>query len=340
MATARVVVVIPIFNGANTLSRAIDSALNQTFDGHYEILAVNDGSTDATAELLGLYEKRIKILEQPNRGPAAARNAAVAQTDAEYIAFLDADDAFTRDKLARSVPQLAGSPDAVMLFHNAIALTWDGRQVTQSYVWPERAYAPTMDQMLARWWPIVPSTVVMRRSAFEACGGFCEQFRGPGYEDCDLWIRAREHGEFVFSPAPLTYYTTSQRRTTRMEKYISQRALFFRRMRRLYGHRADELIRSTVRNYTNWLGYQGLLAMQRREPEAARAYFARILRHQPTHLKSALRLLRTFLPIRMARALSGRTAGARLSAGSTGVSQTALPTVDSASSNLADEGRG
>jgi glycosyltransferase involved in cell wall biosynthesis len=307
----QVAVVIPVFNGANTISRAIDSALSQNFEGQFEIVVVNDGSTDGTAEVLKRYRGRIRILDQQNRGPAVARNAAVAQSSAEYVAFLDADDAFVPGKLARTVPRLASNQNAVMLFHDAVALNRDGHEVAQSYVWPERAHAPSMDEMLSKWWPIVPSTVVMRRFSFEACGGFCEEFKAPGYEDPDLWIRAREYGEFIYLPERLTYYTTNELRAERMEKYVSSRYRFFRRLRQLYGHRADELIRSTVRNYTNWLSYQGLLAMRERDPAAARVYFARILRHHPTHLKSALRLVRTFLPAPVARALSGRAAGAK-----------------------------
>jgi glycosyltransferase involved in cell wall biosynthesis len=306
-----VAVVIPVFNGANTLSRAIESALAQTFDGQFEIVAVNDGSTDGTEKILKRYWGRIRVVHQQNRGPAAARNAAVAQSRAEYVAFLDADDAFMPDKLARTVSRLASNHDAVLLFHDAIAVSRDGGEVAQSYVWPERAHAPSMDEMLAKWWPIVPSTVVMRRSALEACAGFCEEFRMPGYEDPDLWIRARQHGEFIYLAEALTYYTTDELRAERMEKYVDSRDLFFRRLRQLYGHRANELIRSTLRSYTNWLSYQGLLAMQRQDPAAARIHFARILRRQPTHLKSVLRLLRTFLPAPLARALSGRTAGAK-----------------------------
>jgi glycosyltransferase involved in cell wall biosynthesis len=316
----RVAVVIPVFNGSSTVSYAIESALSQTFDGEVEIVAIDDGSTDATPEVLRLYQSRIAVLNQQNRGPAAARNTAVAHSSADYIAFLDADDVFMPDKLARSLPRLASNRDAAMVFHDAIALDRDGHEVSQSYVWPERAHAPSMDEMLTRWWPIVPSTVVIRRSAFEACGGFCEEFKTPGYEDPDLWIRARQYGEFIYLPEKLAYYATNERRAERMEKYVSSRALFFRRLRQLYGHRADELIRSTMRNYTNWLSYQGLLAMQRRDPAAARVYFARILRQQPTHLKSALRLVRTFLPAPVARALSGRTAGAKPPPGSAAVS--------------------
>jgi glycosyltransferase involved in cell wall biosynthesis len=311
MANKRVVVVIPVFNGMNTVARAIDSVVGQTFDDQFEIIAVNDGSNDSTGEVLERYRPRVGNLDQPNRGPAAARNVGVAQSAAEYIAFLDADDMFAPGKLAQTVARLASEPRAVMIFHDATLLNRDRREMPQSYVWPERAHAPSMDEMLTTWWPIVPSTVVIRRSVFEACGGFCEEFRTPGHEDTDLWIRAREYGEFIFLSQRLSYYTTDELRAARMERYISSRSLFFRRLRRRYGHRADRLINSTVRNYNNWLGYQGLLAMQRQDLVAARFFFARILRHQPTHLKSALRLIRTFLPAPMARMLSGRTAGVK-----------------------------
>jgi glycosyltransferase involved in cell wall biosynthesis len=312
-AIMRVLVAIPVFNGANTIERTIESAVAQRFDGNFEIIVVDDGSTDATPEILRRYEGRICVLSQHNRGPAASRNAAVAHSDAEYIAFLDADDAFMPNKLACTVPALASNEHAVMVFHDAVALNRDGHEVAQSYVWPERAHAPSMDEMLSCWWPIVPSTVVMRRRTFDACGGFCEQFRSPGYEDPDLWIRAREHGDLIYLPERLTYYTTAELRAERMEKYVKSRSLFFRRLRRRYGKAAEGLIRSTVRNYNNWLSYQGLLAMQAGDRAAARVYFARILRQQPVHLKSALRFIRTFLPAPVARALSGRTAGARRS---------------------------
>jgi glycosyltransferase involved in cell wall biosynthesis len=200
MSTLRVAVIIPVFNGANTIARALDSVLHQTFDAWVEIVVVNDGSTDSTAEVLRRYGDRLRVLDQHNQGPAAARNAGVARSSAEYLAFLDADDAFALDKLARTVPHLANHRNAIMLFHDAIVLNREGREAGRSYVWPERAHAPSMDEMLAAWWPIVPSTVVMRRTAFVACGGFCEQFKVPGYEDPDLWIRARNGARSSFCP--------------------------------------------------------------------------------------------------------------------------------------------
>lgn len=305
-----VAVLIPVFNGANTVARAIDSALCQRFDGEFEVIVVNDGSTDGTAAVLTQYESRIRVLNQQNRGPAHARNAAAALSTAEYLAFLDADDAFMPDKLARILPKLASDDQAAMLFHDAIALNRNGREVAPSCVSPERAHPPSMHEMLTQLWPILTSTVVMRRQSFQLCGGFSEEFKF-GYEDPDLWIRAREHGHFIYMAESLTYYTLIEERAERMEKYLTSQAVFFRRLRQRYGDAAEELIRRTVRSYTNWLGYQGLLAMQAGDRAAARGYFARILRRQPMHMKSALRYLRTFLPAPIARALSGRTAGAK-----------------------------
>jgi glycosyltransferase involved in cell wall biosynthesis len=305
-----VAVLIPVFNGAKTVARALDSVLGQRFDGVFEVIVVNDGSTDATAAVLRQYEGRIRVLNQQNQGPAQARNAAAALSTAGYIAFLDADDAFMPDKLARTVPKLASDREAAMLFHDAVALNRDGREIAPSCVSPEGAHPPSMHEMLTRLWPIVTSTVVMRREAFQACGGFSEEFKF-GYEDPDLWIRAREQGHFIYVPEPLTYYTLIEERSERMEKYLTSQAVFFRRLRQRYGVAAEELIRRTVHSYTNWLGYQGLLALRAGNRAEARRYFARILRRQPTHLKSALRYIRTFLPAPIARALSGRTAGAK-----------------------------
>jgi glycosyltransferase involved in cell wall biosynthesis len=305
-----VAVLIPVFNGANTVARTIDSVLCQRFNGEFEVIVVNDGSTDATDAVLRQYEGRIRVLNQQNRGPAHARNAAAALSTAKYIAFLDADDAFMPNKLAHTVPKLASDDEGAMLFHDAVALNRDGREIAPSCVSPERAHSPSMHELLTLLWPIITSTVVMRRETFQACGGFSEEFKF-GYEDPDLWIRAREHGHFIYIAEPLTYYTLIEERTERMEKYLTSQAVFFRRLRQRYGEAAEELIHRTVHSYTNWLGYQGLLAMRAGERAEARRYFARILRRHPTHMKSALRYIRTFLPAPIARALSGRTAGAR-----------------------------
>ncbi len=283
-----VAVVIPVFNGEKTIGRAIDSVLSQRFGGELDITVVNDGSTDGTAAVLARYQGRIRLLHQPNRG--------------------DADDAFMPDKLARTLPRLADDSQAALLYHDAIAVDRSGRQIAPSCVPPDQAHPPSLNEMLNRLWPIITSTVIMRRRVFEECGGFSEEFVF-GYEDPDLWIRVRELGHFIYLPQPLTYYTLIEDRVERMEKYLTSQTVFFRRLRQRYGDAAEGVIRRTVRSYTNWLGYQGLIAMQSGNAALARSYFVRILRRHPTHFKSVLRYIRTFMPAPLVRALSGRTAG-------------------------------
>jgi len=166
-----------------------------------------------------------------------------------------------------------------------------------------------MADLLERWWPILPTTAVVRRNTFEACGGFAEEFRSAAYEDPYFFILAREHGEFLYVPERLAYYTIEPA-ATRMEKYLRSQDLFVSRVRARYGGKARGLIRTTRHAYVSALGYEGLVAMRAGKMAAARRYFARALRYEPSDMRTALRLLRTFLPPRIARALGGRTARA------------------------------
>ena len=183
-----VAVIIPVFNGAATVGAAIRSALEQNFAGDYEVIVVDDGSTDTTAAILASFGARIRIVSQANRGLAAARNAgAAAASGSEYLAFLDADDLWTPDKLALTVAPLDRNRAAVLAYTDVVTVDDHGEVVAQSLIKPRQAHAPSMDELLHEWWPILPSTVAIRRDAFERCGRFCEEFRGAaGHEDVRL----------------------------------------------------------------------------------------------------------------------------------------------------------
>jgi len=309
LAMARVSVVIPVFNNAATIVRAITSVLGQRFEaGEVEVIVVNDGSTDASAEILRGFGERVSVIEQKNRGAAAARNVGAAAAQGEYLAFLDADDEWLPQKLAATVPVLKRKPEVVLVFSDAIPVDASGAAAGESYVTSDCAHAPTMAEMLDRWWPIIPSTAVMRAATFKACGGFAEEFRAAAYEDPYLFLVAREHGEFAYVDERLVRYRWESP-GVRMEKYLRYREVFIRRVRERYGDAAGGLIRGTRRAYASALGYEGLMAMRSEDMLAARRYFARALREQPLDLRAAMRYARTFLPIRIARALSGRTGG-------------------------------
>jgi glycosyltransferase involved in cell wall biosynthesis len=273
-----------------------------------EVIVVNDGSTDASAEILRGFGDRIRVIDQPNRGAASARNTGAAAAHGDYLAFLDADDLWLPNKLAQTIPLLERNPAVVLVFSDAIPVDAGGAPLGASYVTPACAHAPTIAEMLERWWPIIPSTAVMRAATFKDCGGFVEEFRSAAYEDPYLFLVAREHGEFAYVPERLVRYRCESPRV-RMEKYLRYREVFIRRVHERYGDAARGLIRGTSRAYASALGYEGLIAMRSGDRLAARRCFARALCEQPLDLKTAMRFARTYLPLKLARALSGRTGG-------------------------------
>ena len=107
-------VVIPVYNGAQTIRRAIDSALAQSWKDR-EVIVVDDGSTDGTLTLLEGYGNRIRAIHQSHCGVAFARNAAIEQSKGDYVAFLDADDEWLPEKLEVQLGMLRSMPDVGVL---------------------------------------------------------------------------------------------------------------------------------------------------------------------------------------------------------------------------------
>jgi glycosyltransferase involved in cell wall biosynthesis len=307
----RVTVVIPVYNSAATLSEAIDSALAQTFTDR-EIVAVDDGSSDSSPEILERYRGRITVISQPNRGLSAARNAGVRAGTGDRLAFLDADDVWLPEFLARTVAALERDGQPVLAYTDLIVVDSDGRELGTSLLGEGAGRPPELRELFERLWPIMPSAVVMRRAAFERAGGFSEEFRGLGYEDAYMWMRAREQGPFVHIAEPLVKWRFSlfPRPLKRGRKEREAAKVFARLVRERWGVPVDALVRARERAPRSILGYIGLCALADGDRVRARRAFARALRFDPLRLKNYLRLARTFLPPWLARAVSGRTARA------------------------------
>jgi len=176
-------VIIPTHNRAWSLARAVDSVLAQDH-ADFELIVVDDGSTDQTPELLSGYGDRLTVIRQPNRGVSAARNAGIGLAKGELIAFLDSDDQWLVPKLTAQVAFFRDNPEAMICQTQEVWIR-NGVRVNPGRRHAKRGgdiFIPSLDLCL-----VSPSAVMMRRGLFEAVGLFDTSL--PVCEDYDLWLR-------------------------------------------------------------------------------------------------------------------------------------------------------
>ena len=183
MSSPRISAIIPTFNRAHLLPRAVDSILSQTLPPHSVIL-VDDGSTDGTEKLIKKNYPEIKYLKQDNLGVSAARNAGITATSCEWLAFLDSDDEWLPEKLARQMEVLNLAP-AMKICHSDEIWIRNGKRVN-----PLKKHSKSGGWMFKKALPICcisPSSAMIHRSVFDNVGLFEESL--PACEDYDLWLR-------------------------------------------------------------------------------------------------------------------------------------------------------
>jgi glycosyltransferase involved in cell wall biosynthesis len=184
-------VVIPAFNAERYIGEAIESVLAQTYSP-VELIIVDDGSDDRTAEVAATYSEAT-VITQENNGPSAARNRGAAVAGGEFLAFHDSDDAMTADKLAVQVGQMIDNPGVGCVLAEQELMVEPGAEMP---FWVEGSKVPTVmpprPPELADEPMVHPMTMVVRRAAFEQIGGFDESMRAA--EDFDWMLRATEEG--------------------------------------------------------------------------------------------------------------------------------------------------
>ena len=298
----RVSVIIPIYNGAATVERALESVFEQTFSD-FEIVVVDDGSTDDTPAVLAKFGDRIRMIRQSNRGFPGARNVAVGVSRGDLIALIDHDDQWLPRKLELTVAALDADPGAALVYTDLVVVNEAGEESRSSPIGSDTAHAPTMDEMLTRIWPIMPSTVVMRRAAFDRAGGFGESL----HEDLDFWLLMREQGNFIYIPDKLVRFTFGQLYPKVLKRDIGPKPIVDL-IRARYGSRADRWVEDFIQHRVRMIANAGVIEMSRGNMAGARQCFIRVLRYDRRHVKSYLRIARTYLPAGIARVLSGRAA--------------------------------
>lgn len=191
-------VIIPTYNRAAWLPGAVESVLAQTHR-NFELIIVDDGSSDATARFVASLDHPIVYLRQDNKGPAAARNLGIKNARYDLLAFLDVDDRFVNTKLARQVAAMAQRPDA-LISHTQEIWYRDGQQLNQKK--NHRKNSGNIFAQSLKLCTVGMSTMMARRALFDGIGLLDEDL--PCCEDYDFWLRASVSHDFLLIDEPLT----------------------------------------------------------------------------------------------------------------------------------------
>ena len=276
-------VIIPTYNRAHLLPRAIGSVLAQTYQP-MEIIVVDDGSTDDTAALLVTYGDQVKAIRQPNRGVSSARNVGLQQAQGEYITFLDSDDLWGRDKIATQVAALCSNPDMGVVYTWYITVDENGEFL--------RTFNPChsgdiFKELYFNNFLVNPSIIMARRRCFWDRNTLKLQFdTNLAYgEDWKLWFQLSLSWKFCCVPKYLVCVTDHPKRVMKtgpIERILRDQSLLedF-----LWNDQqaAQHLSTLGVRAKAVWPTWRGYLWFFRGERRKALAGFLQALRIDPLY---------------------------------------------------------
>ncbi|MFH1215835.1 MAG: glycosyltransferase family A protein [Pseudomonadota bacterium] len=196
--SCKISVIIPTYNRARFLGKAVESVLSQSVRD-FELIVVDDGSTDDTACLLDGYGDKLRVIRQENQGPAAARNTGIKASSTPFLAFLDSDDWFVQEKLGLQLTAMEAQP-GFLISHTDEIWYRRGKLLNQ-----KKKHARPEGFIFTQCLPLCVvgmSTVMVRREFFDTAGLFDEEL--PCCEDYDLWLRASVKLPFLKIDEPLT----------------------------------------------------------------------------------------------------------------------------------------
>jgi glycosyltransferase involved in cell wall biosynthesis len=199
---SKITVAIPAYNAMEYLPQTLASVLKQTYQ-NFEVIIVNDGSTDGIEDWFATIEDtRVKLISQSNQGLAGARNTGVQQATGEYIALLDADDLWGTTKLAKQIKILDDNPEVGLVYTWASLIDERSKPIGKLHKWEQQGQ---VWEKLLPCNPIIPSSVIIRRTCFDRVGSFDTNLLSY-IEDWDMWLRLAKHYQFAVIKEPLLYY--------------------------------------------------------------------------------------------------------------------------------------
>lgn len=212
-------IVIPLYNKASHIARTLESVFSQTYTD-YEIVVVDDGSTDGSADIVAeISDPRIRLVRQPNAGVSAARNLGIREARGEFVALLDADDLWNPDYLATQISLTEKYPDCDV-FAVGYEFCDEHGHITPTII--RNLPFTGRDGILSNYFhvastshpPICSITIMARKSAFEAIGGFPEGVTSG--EDLLTWARLAVRNKIAYSKIVCSTYFTPTTGSTGM----------------------------------------------------------------------------------------------------------------------------
>jgi len=196
-------VVLPTYNYARFLPESVGSVLSQTYT-HYEVIVVDDGSTDNTKDVLNPFMQKIRYIKlEQNKGLPVARNTGIQSARGKYVAFIDADDLWLPEKLQTDIEYFETHPEVSMVYSKHINIDEKGRVVNGS-VKKQLPSGNVFTQLFSEQNFVIASSVVVRKNVFETTGLFDEQLFNC--QDWDLWLRIAFHFQVAGINKPLVKY--------------------------------------------------------------------------------------------------------------------------------------
>ena len=263
-------VIIPTYNRAHLIGRAIQSVLNQTYQD-FEIIIIDDGSTDNTEDIVKEFQKKDKrikyIRHEKNRGGSAARNTGIKAAKGEYIAFLDSDDEWLPIKLGRQISEFTNKSKIALVYTGRIIIEeGDRREQSKRYVISCR-FGSVYKQLLEGDFIGTCSSVMVRADIFKQVEGFDEKL--PSRQDWDLWLRiAKDHSISCVPLYLIIYYIGFNQISARLKRILEGTKIVIDKHReeiikipRLYSKHLNTLatIELNYNRKNGWLiGYQAL----------------------------------------------------------------------------------
>jgi len=195
-------VIVPTYNGSKYIKQTIESALAQTYK-RIEVIVVDDGSTDGTRDVLKTYMNRIVYVYKGNGGPASARNEGIKQAKGEFIAFLDGDDIWEKEKLEKQMVKLTN--DDIGFVYSRVKKIDEKGYIVQSAL-NKKYLAGDIVEPLFYGNFIPTSSVVVKKECFESVGMFDEREDFISVEDYDMWLRIAALYKIGFVDEQLVLY--------------------------------------------------------------------------------------------------------------------------------------